>query len=89
MSGVIDAETAAKLVKYMRENDEGSPHLQATFANFVWSMYAGDSGLDDIDLVDGEIEEILETLPTDPRQELEYMDESVLDLDDDARPTEN
>lgn len=74
MSEVLDAETAAKIVKNIRESDQKSPHFQATMINFVWSLHRSDGNLDAIDLDDDEIDEILSGLPTDPENELAFLE---------------
>jgi hypothetical protein len=74
MSEILDDETAAKLIKTMRENEQDSPHFQATMINFVYSLHQSDRSLDDIELEAGEAEEILDGMPTNPELELAYMD---------------
>ncbi|GAB3315323.1 hypothetical protein EI982_14960 [Haloplanus rallus] len=74
MSDILDDEAAAKLVKYIRENDQPSPHFQATMINFVWSLHQSDGSLEEIPLADGEMEEIFHSLPTDPEKELQYTE---------------
>jgi len=74
MSDILDDETAAKIVKTIRENEQESPHFQATMINFVYSLHQSDGGLDEIDLDEGEVDEILQDLPTNPKLELTYMD---------------
>jgi hypothetical protein len=74
MSEILDAETAAKIVKHIRESDQESPHFQATMINFVWSLHRSDGGLDGIDLGADEADEILADLPTDPKQELAFLE---------------
>lgn len=73
MSEIIDAETTAKIVRNIRESEQESPHFQATIINFVWSLHQSDGDLDEIDLDDEEIDEILAALPTDPEQELAFL----------------
>ena len=74
MSDILDDQTAAKLVKHIRESDQPSPHFQATMINFVWSLYQSDGDLDEVVLDDGEMEEIFHSLPTDPEKELQYTE---------------
>jgi len=74
MSDILDDETAAKIIKNIRESEQESPHFQATMINFVYSLYQSDGGLDDIDLTEGEVEEILKEMPTNPELELAHMD---------------
>jgi hypothetical protein len=74
MSDILDDETAAKIIKNIRQNEQESPHFQATIINFVYSLNQSDGGLDEIELGEGEIEEILDSMPTNPELELEYMD---------------
>jgi hypothetical protein len=74
MSDILDDETAAKIIKNIRQNEQESPHFQATIINFVYSLNQSDGGLDDIELDEGEIEEILDSMPTNPELELAYMD---------------
>jgi hypothetical protein len=74
MSDILDDETAAKIIKSIRENDQDSPHFQATMINFVYSLNQSDGGLDQIHLEEGEIEEILDEMPTNPELELAYVD---------------
>jgi hypothetical protein len=74
MSEILDDETAAKLIKTIRENDQDSPHFQATMINFVYSLHQSDRSLDDIELEADEMEEILRGMPTNPELELAYMD---------------
>ncbi|WP_248895447.1 hypothetical protein [Haloplanus halobius] len=74
MSEIIDAETTAKLIKHIRQDDHESPHFQATMINFVYSLHQSDGNLDDIPLDDDEREEILSGLPTDPEKELAFLD---------------
>jgi len=75
MSDILDDETAAKIIKNIRENDQPSPHFQATMINFVYSLHQSDGGLDEIELGEGEAEEILSGMPTNPEVELTHMDE--------------
>jgi hypothetical protein len=74
MSEILDDETTAKIIKNIRENDQPSPHFQATMINFVFSLHQSDGGLDDITLTDDEMDEIFNSLPTNPELELAYMD---------------
>jgi hypothetical protein len=74
MSDILDDETAAKIIKSIRENDQDSPHFQATMINFVYSLNQSDGNLDDIELDEGEVEEILHGMPTNPELELAYTD---------------
>jgi len=74
MSEILDAETAAKIIKHIREGDQESPHFQATMINFVWSLHRSDGSLDEMDLDADEVDEILASLPTDPEQELAFLD---------------
>jgi hypothetical protein len=74
MSDVIDDVAAAKVIKHIRESDQPSPHFQATMINFVWSLSQSDGDLDDIVLENGEMEEIFHSLPTDPQQELAFVE---------------
>jgi hypothetical protein len=74
MSDVIDDVTAAKLIKHIRENDQPSPHFQATMINFVYSLNRSDGDLDEIELEGGEMEEILHGLPTNPEKELAFIE---------------
>lgn len=74
MSDILDDETAAKIIENIRDNDQESPHFQATMINFVYSLNRSDGGLDEIDLTEDEIEEILNEMPTNPEFELRYMD---------------
>lgn len=74
MSEILDAETAAKIVKHIRESDQESPHFQATMINFVWSLHRSDGGLDEVDLDADEVDEILAGLPTDPENELAFLE---------------
>ncbi|WP_338739792.1 hypothetical protein [Haloplanus salilacus] len=74
MGEILDTETAAKIIKHIREGDQESPHFQATMINFVWSLHRSDGGLDEVDLDDGEVDEIMAGLPTDPEQELAFLD---------------
>ena len=74
MSDILDDETAAKIIRNIRNNEQESPHFQATMINFVYSLNRSDGGLDDIDLDEDEIEEILAGMPTNPELELQYMD---------------
>ncbi|WP_251328058.1 hypothetical protein [Haloplanus pelagicus] len=74
MSDILDDVTAAKLIKHIRESDQPSPHFQATMINFVWSLHRSDGDLDEIVLEDGEMEEMFNGLPTDPEQELAFIE---------------
>jgi hypothetical protein len=74
MSDILDDETAAKIIRNIRNNEQESPHFQATMINFVYSLNQSDGGLDEIDLDEEEIEEILAGMPTNPELELQYMD---------------
>ena len=74
MSDILDDETAAKIIKSIRQNDQDSPHFQATMINFVYSLNRSDGSLDEIHLDEGEPEEILNEMPTNPELELAYMD---------------
>ncbi|AXG05035.1 hypothetical protein DU500_00555 [Haloplanus rubicundus] len=74
MSDILDDETAAKIIRNIRNNEQESPHFQATMINFVYSLNQSDGGLDEIDLDEEEIEEILTGMPTNPELELQYMD---------------
>jgi hypothetical protein len=74
MSDILDDETAAKIIKNIRDNDQESPHFQATMINFVYSLNQSDGGLDEIDLDEDEVAEILGGMPTNPELELQYMD---------------
>lgn len=74
MSDILDDETAAKIIKTIRENDQDSPHFQATMINFVYSLNQSDGNLADIELDAGEVEEILRGMPTNPELELAHMD---------------
>jgi hypothetical protein len=84
MGDVIDDEAAAKLIKHLRQNDQDSPHLQATLINFIWSIHESEGAIDSIELEPGEVEEILEPLPTNPKAELDHMDETVLETGGDG-----
>ncbi|WP_251342496.1 hypothetical protein [Haloplanus halophilus] len=74
MSDILDDETAAKVIKHIRESDQPSPHFQATMINFVYSLHQSDGDLDEIVLEDGEMAEIFSTLPTNPERELPYVE---------------
>jgi hypothetical protein len=74
MSDILDDETAAKIIKSIRQNDQDSPHFQATMINFVYSLNRSDGSLDEIHLDEGDPEEILNEMPTNPELELAYMD---------------
>lgn len=74
MSDILDDETAAKIIRNIRQNEQESPHFQATMINFVYSLNQSDGGLDDIELDEEEVEEILDSMPTNPELELAHMD---------------
>jgi hypothetical protein len=74
MSEILDTETAAKIIKNIRESEQESPHFQATMINFVWSLHRSDGGLDDVTLNADEVDEILSDLPTDPERELAFLE---------------
>lgn len=74
MSDILDDETAAKLITYIRESDQPSPHFQATMINFVWSLSQSDGDLDEIELTEEEMEELFHSLPTDPETELAFVE---------------
>jgi hypothetical protein len=74
MAEILDAETAAKIIKHIRESDQESPHFQATMINFVWSLHRSDGDFDEIDLDDEEVDDILDSLPTDPQKELAFLE---------------
>jgi len=74
MSDILDDETAAKIIKNIRESEQESPHFQATMINFVYSLHQSDGGLDEIDIDEAEIEEILDGMPTNPELELAHID---------------
>jgi|GEM_PF-3210962 len=74
MSEILDDETAAKIIKSIRENDQESPHFQATMINFVYSLNRSDGNLDEVELAEGEVTDILHEMPTNPELELQYVD---------------
>jgi predicted nucleic-acid-binding protein len=74
MSDILDDETAAKIIKNIRQNEQESPHFQATIINFVYSLHQSDGGIDEIELEAEEVEEILDSMPTNPELELAHMD---------------
>jgi hypothetical protein len=74
MSDILDDETAAKIIKNIRQNEQESPHFQATIINFVYSLHQSDGGIDEIELETEEVEEILDSMPTNPELELAHMD---------------
>ncbi|MFB6101999.1 MAG: hypothetical protein ABEJ73_05485 [Haloplanus sp.] len=74
MSEIIDDETAAKLIRHIRQTEHESPHFQATMINFVWSLHQSDGDLDEITLDEDDVEEVLSGMPTNPKRELAFMD---------------
>jgi hypothetical protein len=74
MSDILDDETAAKIIKNIRQNEQESPHFQATIINFVYSLHQSDGGIDDIELDAEEVADILDSMPTNPELELAHMD---------------
>ncbi|MEF8857262.1 MAG: hypothetical protein V5A16_07580 [Haloplanus sp.] len=74
MNDILDDETAAKIIKSIRESEQESPHFQATMINFVYSLHQSDGGLDEIELEAEEVEEILSDMPTNPELELAHID---------------
>ena len=74
MSDILDDETAAKIIRNIRNNEQESPHFQATMINFVYSLHQSDRNLDDIELEADEVAEILRGMPTNPELELAHIE---------------